>query len=498
MMTTKIRLHEPVVRGNSVDFSWTISPDEGFYLDPRFTLEFPESVQVSAVPEGVWLRVMMICLYSHWVVLRPCRVVLPRRLPSGEREFWLRMIDAAAWTLENDQDRVGGPDFAERTAREVELVETGPRTEQLTAAPDRSRVVTSFSGGRDSLTQAGILDELGRSPLLVTTVSRREGSIEFETPRFRHVLAETQARTGLELVEIKSDIRTCFDNFHPAVARYGMAVSEFTDTLLYFTSCWVTACARGGGSIFLASEAEVQESSRRDGVVVQIEHFGYTSATQRALSALIAPTGISYSGLTAPLEHFQIQRILDKRYPKLRDLQYTCYSQAPGEDACSNCFSCLKGALHKISDDTTPSEIGIDLDRVLTARSDWSPSDDGEKARGSVAAGYGERMNNHLVRVLRNLDAERVSEFAPGGKLSEPALAGFAKLRATALAAPDPPDEPGYREGFLDLLEEPLRGELDSLLGEHFAAEPPERHAQLLENTLVISDWIAAPLARRS
>lgn len=233
-------------------------------------------------------------------------------------------------------------------------------------------------------------------------------------------------------------------------------------------------------------------------MVVQIEHFGYTSATQRALSALIAPTGISYSGLTAPLEHFQIQRILDKRYPKLRDLQYTCYSQAPGEDACSNCFSCLKGALHKISDDTTPSEIGIDLDRVLTARSDWSPSDDGEKARGSVAAGYGERMNNHLVRVLRNLDAERVSEFAPGGKLSEPALAGFAKLRATALAAPDPPDEPGYREGFLDLLEEPLRGELDSLLGEHFAAEPPERHAQLLENTLVISDWIAAPLARRS
>lgn len=491
---TEIRLHAPVVHGNAVDFSWTISPDVGFYRNPRFTLEFPESVPVGAVPEGVWLRVMLICLYSHWTVLRPCRVVLPRHLPGGEREFWSRMVDAGVWTLENDQDREDGPSYSQRTVREVELVETGPPAGILPPAPDPAGVVAGFSGGRDSLTQAALLAELGHAPLLVTTVSKREGSIEFETPRFRYVLDESQARTGLELVEVKSDIRTCFDNFHPLVARYGVAVTELTDTLLYFANCWATACARGAKSVFLACEAEAQESVRRDGMVVQIEHFGFTAATQRALSALVAPTGITFSGLTAPLEHFQIQRILDTRYPQLRDLQYTCYSQEPGQDACSNCFSCLKGALHKIADGTDPSEIGIDLDRVLVARSDWSPGDDGEKRRGSVGQLYGDRMNHHLVRVLRGLDAERVAAHTPAGELSAPALAGLERLRATAFAAPDPPDEPGYREDFLVLLEEPLRAELGSLFSEHFEVEPREHYAHLLENTLMLSDWIAAPL----
>lgn len=494
---TEIRLDAPVVRGNAVDFSWTISPDMGFYRDARFTLEYPDSVPVSAVPEGVWLRVMLICLYSHWTVLRPCRVVLPRRLPDGEREFWSRMVDAGVWTLENDQDSDGGPTYAERTVRSVEIVETGPPAGLLTPAPDLAGVVASFSGGRDSLTQAALLDELGRSPLLVTTVSKREGSIEFETPRFRYVLGEAQARTGLELVEVKSDIRTCFDNFHPLVARYGMAVSELTDTLLYFANCWVIACARGAKSVFLACEAEAQESIRRDGMVVQIEHFGFTAATQRALSALVAPTGVTFAGLTATLEHFQIQRILDTRYPELRDLQYTCYSQQPGEDACSNCFSCLKGALHKISDGTAPSEIGIDVDRVLAARSDWTPVDDGEKRRGSVGQLYGDRMNHHLVRVLRELDAERVAQLTPDGVLSEAARGGLEKLRATALAAPDPPDEPGYREDYLELLESPLREELGLLLSEHFEVEPRERYVHLLENTLLLSDWLAAPLGSR-
>ncbi|MGH2959450.1 MAG: hypothetical protein ACRDKE_07575 [Solirubrobacterales bacterium] len=494
MTMTEIRLHEPIVRGNAVDFAWTISPDNGFYLDPRFTLEFPESVRVSDVPEGAWLRVMLICLYSHWSVLRPCRVVLPRRLPEGEREFWLRMVDAGVWTLENDQDAPGGPSYAERTARVVELIETGPPVGPLGPVPDNGSVVASFSGGRDSLTQAAMLHELGVEPLLVTTTSKREGSLEFETARFRKVLAETQARTGLEHVEVRSDIRTSFSNNHPLVARYGMAASELTDTLLYFAVAWATGCARGATAVFLACEAEAQESIRRDGMVVQIEHFGFTAAVQRALSALVEPSGVEYTGLTASLEHFQIQRILDLRYPDLRDLQYTCYSQKPGEDVCSNCFSCLKAALHKMSDGTAPSEIAIDLNRVLDARSDWSPVDDGEKRRGSVGQRYGDRMNGHLVRVLRELDEDRVSEFAPGGELTAPAQAGLQKLRAAAFAAPDPSAEPGYRAGFLELTSEPLRSDLETIISEHFSAETPAHYADLLDNTRLLSDWIAAPL----
>lgn len=491
---TEIRLHEPVVRGNSVDFSWTISPDDGFYLDPRFTLEFPESVPVSEVPEDVWLRVMMVCLYVHWAVMRPCRVVLPRRLPEGELEFWRRMVDAGVWTLENDQDEVGGPTYAERTARAVEIVDSGPPAGEMTPAQQTDGVVGSFSSGRDSLTQTAMLAELGFRPLLVTTVSQRAGSIEFATPRFRMVLGEAQTRMGLELVEVKSDIRSCFLNDHPLVARYGLAASEVTDTTLYFAVCWATACARGASSIFLASEAELQESVRRDGLIVQREHFGFSSATQRAFSALTAPTGISYGGLTSSIDHHQIQRILDQRYTDLSELQYSCFSQLPGEDVCSNCFNCLKTSLHKMSDGTSPSDIAIDLNRVLAARSDWTPGNDGE-LRSSVGEITGKRQNEHLVRVLRGLDVDRVAQFAPGGELSPAAEAGLAQLRDTAFNAPDPPAEPGYLAGYLELLEEPLRSGMAEILSEHFEEAPLADYEHLLANTRMLSDWIAAPLA---
>jgi 7-cyano-7-deazaguanine synthase in queuosine biosynthesis len=490
---TEIRLREPVVRGNAVDFAWSVEPDQGFYIDPRFTLEFPESVDVASVPEGVWLRVMMICLYSHWAVLRPCRVVLPRTLPEGEREFWSRMVDSGVWTLEVDQDTSDGPTYSERTARAVEIVETGLPAGELPASPPGEGSTTAFSGGRDSLTQTGLLHELGLAPLLVTTTSKRQGSIEFETQRFRSTLDETQSRTGLELIEVTSNIRNCFVNNHPLVARYELAASELTDTQLYFANAWAVAWSRGANAVFLASEAEAQESIRRDGMVVQMEHFGFSAATQRALSTLIAPTGITYAGLTASLEHFQIQRVLEQRYPELAELQYSCYSQRAGEEVCSNCFNCLKTSLHKMSNGSAPSDIGIDLNKVLEARSDWTPEDDGEN-RSSVASLYGERLNNHLVRLLRDLDDETVATFAPDGVLTAPARAGLARLRATAFDAPDPPGEPGYRAEYLELLDEPLRSGLDEIFSELFAPEPPAAYAEMLANTRLLSDWIAAPL----
>ncbi|MGK2876955.1 MAG: hypothetical protein ACSLFF_00020 [Solirubrobacterales bacterium] len=490
----EIRLREPVVRGSEVDFAWSVEPDNGFYRDPQFTLSFPKSLDISKVPEGVWLRVMFICLHEHWAIQPPCRVVLPRRLPTGEREFWLRMIDAARWTLENDLDKPDGPTFAERTVRAVELVETGPPAGELSPAEPQGVVAASFSGGRDSLVQMAMLREIGVTPVLVTTKSSREGSIEFETARFREVLQEAQLRTGFEHVEVSSNMRTCFVNNHPAAARYWLAVSELTDTLLYFSVCWVVGWLRGASGVFLASEAETQESVRRDGMVIQSEHFVTSGATQRALSALTAPSGIYYAGLTASLQQFQIQRLLDQRYADLSDLQYSCFMQEPGEDVCSDCFNCLKTSLHKMSDGSSPAEISIDINRVLDTRSDWSPEDDGEH-RTSVGKLFGERLNNHLTRVVRELDPERVAQFAPGGKLDPKALAGLERLRATAFDAPDPPGEPGYRAGYLDLLDEPMRSGLARIFDEHFEIEPTEQYAHLLENTRLLSDWIGAPLA---
>lgn len=492
-----IRLEEPQVEGQVVRFSWSCDPETDFYRRSHFSLEFPAGVDVASVPEGLWLRVMMICLHSHWMLLRPCRVEIPRTLPGNEREFWLRLIDAATWTHEFDRAPAANLSRSEPTRREVEIVDFGPPAGKLLPAGDSGVVVASFSGGRDSLTQLGMLQEAGLNPLLVTTTSRREGSFEFETERFRRVLAETQERTGAELVEVKSDIRDCWMNNHPTAARYRVAVSELTDVLVYFSVCWATAWARGATDVFLGGEAEVQESVRADGGVAQVEHFAYAASTQIALSALAAPTGIANYSLISSLEHFQIHRVLGQRYPELRGLQYSCFQQQAGENVCSRCYSCFKSSLYLLSEDIAPAEIELDVNRALSSQPDWAPSDGrSSHTQTSVGRRYVMRMDDHLVRVLRRLDPERVAELAPAGRLSSEAAESLARLRATALAADDPPPEPGYRRGYVELLDEPLRGRIDAILSDHFEPAEPGHYLELLENTKMLGDWLVAPLAR--
>jgi hypothetical protein len=309
------------------------------------------------------------------------------------------------------------------------------------------------------------------------------------------VLEEMRKRTGLERIEVRSDFRTCVVNDHPLVAKYGLAATELTDTLLYFANNWAVASARGANAVFLASEAEAQESIRRDGMVVQIEHLSFTSATQQALNALTAQTGISYGGLTSALQHFQIQRVLDRQYPELSDLQYSCFKQEEGDDVCNNCFSCLKTALHKMTDDSPPSEVGIDVDLTLVNHSDWSPAYGGDgEHRSAVGRLYGDRMNAHVVRVLRELDVERVSRFTESGELSPGAKDAFERMRATAIASPDPPPEPGYRAEYLEFLDEPMRDGLNGLFSEYFDPEPLGEYGHMLDNTRLLAGWIAAPL----
>ncbi len=493
-----VRLKQPRVDGQSVHFAWESEGDRGFYLRPGFRVDFPDAVPLARVPDAIWLRVMLICLHTHWALLRPCRVELPRALGEEEREFWQRLIDAAVWTTENDRDAEGGDAFPRRSRRQVELIDAGPPAEPLLPAQSRddSLIACSFSGGRDSLVQLGAMRELGLTPLLVNVTSARVGSHEFATARYERVLAEVAERTGVELLRVRSDLRTCFVNNHPLAARCRLAVSEMTDALFYFACAFVAARARGAEQIMVASEAEAQENLRRAGTVVQIEHFAYSGATQRALSGLTQQAGIKYGGAIAALDHFQINRLLNQRYVGLRDLQYSCYSQKDGEEVCSACYTCFKTALHKISDDCTPAEIDIDIEKALIALQHWSPVGDGDtEIRSSVGRLFANRMNAHLVRILRSIEAEDITRHLPSGRLSREARRALARLKATAAAAADPPPEPGYRREYLDLLGEPLARGLDGIFSEHFAVEPLDSYADMLESTKRLSDWVAAALS---
>ncbi|MGK2876954.1 MAG: DegT/DnrJ/EryC1/StrS family aminotransferase [Solirubrobacterales bacterium] len=491
---TRITLHEPEVRGSSAHFAWSVDPASSLYRRSSFQLDFPSSVDISTVPTAVWLRVMMICLHTQWSLMRPCKVITPFQLPPGEYEFWMRFIDAAVWSLEADRTGDDLESFTARTARTVEVVGSGTAIGPMPAAPDNDIVAAAFSGGRDSLTQLGMLQELGESPLLVTVTSVREGSEEFKTRRRRAVIEQTPARRDVELVEVDSDLRSCWNNTDPLAARHGVAVSEVSDTLLYFAAAWVTAYARGARAVFLASESEVQENAVRDGMIIQHKHFMYSGVTQSALRALIAPSGIGHCGLTYPLHQFQVQRLLGRRYADVRDLQYSCWSQRPGEDVCSRCRECFGIAVNLMTDDLAPIDIGIDLNELLPAMRDWKPGGDPGRPRGIVGALAAAQGDAQYLRFFRSTDADGVERFVPPPGLSSAAVSALREISSAALAAPEPGPEPGFRAAYLELIDEQLRDGVESILSEHFEVEPLATYEGTIRRTRALGDWISAPL----
>jgi perosamine synthetase len=491
---TTIELHKPEVRENSVHFSWNIEPAATLYRENSFKLDFPASVDISSVPTAVWLRVMMICLHTQWGLLRPCEVVLPFQLPRGEYEFWMRFIDAGVWALEGDKKDESLQGFSARTARSVEVVGSGEPIEPMPTARDEGIVTAAFSGGRDSLAQLGLLQELGEKPLLVTVTSDRDGSQEFKTARRRAAIDQITELRGVELVEVTSDLRSCWNNDDERAARYGIGVSEVADTLLYFAVAWATAFARGGRGVFLASEAEVQETVRRDGRIVQHKHFMYSAVTQTALRALIAPTAIGHCGVTYPLHQFQIQRVLGARYPDIRGLQYSCWSQRPGEDVCSRCRECFGIAVNLMQDGIAPAEIDIDLNELLPAQREWQAGGTPDRPRSAVGALSARQTDNQVVRFFRATDAEKMERLAGSIELSRDALMGFEEIRARALSEPEPADEPGYRGEYLALMDSRLREPLEKILRDHFEPEPVANYSESFENVRTLGNWIAAPL----
>ena len=83
----EITVHPPVVSGQQVRFGWRVEPATELYRAEQFTVRFPESIDLTRVPAGLWWRVALICLHGHWPLLRPCRVRLPVRLGLQLHKF---------------------------------------------------------------------------------------------------------------------------------------------------------------------------------------------------------------------------------------------------------------------------------------------------------------------------------------------------------------------------------------------------------------------------
>jgi|GEM_PF-29962 len=488
-----VSLQAPVVEGQEVRFRWTVSPPSALYLRNEFHLSFPDSVDLRAVPESIWWRIAMICLHSHWTLLRPCSIELPVRLTAAEREFWLRLLDAEVATLE----AYGG---SSDTARAIELLDSGPPMPELSAVPDNGGVAVCFSGGRDSLTQTGILCELGERPLLVATTAPIINSHDHEATRRREVMTEIVRRRPVELIEVGSDLRSAWDNQFPT-ERFAVGVHEITDTFLYFACALAVAAARGVRHVFLASEAEVQETVRRAGQIVQHKHFMYSAATQQALQALLTPTRIGYGSLTYPLFQFQVQRLLSTRYRDLQDLQFSCWKVEREQAACSACGECWTIALNLAATGVPPAAAGIDLVELIGAMADWQPrsggADQGYSGSdpGTPSEGVGKLLDEQSLRCVQAVDVEQIAALLeqPERPAARKALLAYGALRERLLNVETEP-EPGYRAGFLTMVDERVRERLARIIDEHFERAPDSFHAQTLKRSETLAASIAWPL----
>src|SRR5262249_10033433 len=153
---------------------------------------FPPPVDLATVPERLWWDVLLFCLHSHWLLLRPCEIHLPLRLGPGERQFWLQHLRNGWETLEayrpGPRRRGLGITIRDGTLRIPRRPVSG------------SGYATSYSSGKDSLLQAALLTELTERPLLVATTSPMPSFHDHKTERRRQVFAAIQTRRPVRFV----------------------------------------------------------------------------------------------------------------------------------------------------------------------------------------------------------------------------------------------------------------------------------------------------------
>jgi hypothetical protein len=431
---------------------------------------------------------MLLCLHSHWALLRPCRVELPVALGPGEREFWQRLVDHVTAQLEF----YGSPP---RLGRSVQIVDSGPPLghHEVDAASERAAV--AFSGGKDSLVLAGLAAELTERPLLVAITSPVPWANDHVGVGRDRVLNEIPQRLAIDVHEVFSDFRTCWELGFSTLDGCALGVHELSDLPLYQAATAVVAAASGAGTCMMASEADIQYNAASGGRLLLHREFPSCSVTQGALDALLGRFGMHQTSLTYPLHMAQVQGMLLRRYRHVAGLQFSCWQAPRDRQWCSSCEKCLQIAIITLAEGLSPTALGIDPISVLCENADYSLEPTGKVPR------LHERRTSRdkIVRALQSVPTERAAALIADdlatraeNRLGQ-ALAVYARLRAQALAK-DVPPEPGYVTDFLDLVHADLRQPLRAILAQHFPpTEEPEFKA-MSKRAQALASWIGEPL----
>lgn len=490
---TDVVLSPPKVDGQTVHFSWSVSPETEMYRKTGFYLEFPDSVPLEQVPMRLWWTVFFLCIHSHWAVLRPCVIHLPVRLPPREKALWIRLLASYADTL--DALNPGQP-----RPRNIKIIEQGERAPETKPLVNKGGCVAAFSGGKDSLAQTGLLVELGLKPLLVTTTSPMPNTYMHNSKYRARAMEEIQSRCGVQLIEVHSDLRSNWNNRVPGRWGYQAAMNEIADTHLFTAALVVSGYVHGATRMFLASENEVSRNVIADGVYLQHRHFMYSALTQAGISALLEPFGMKLGSLTTALHSDQVQTLVVQRYPHLSDLQCSCWLTTESAKACSECGECRRLAWVSLARGGSPARQGVDLVKMLLSCTRPAPERSRLKKHppNALSSESFKRQLGYAIlsippAVIRLYISSNYSEALPRSAV-ELAMLEFTKLQADFRSEfPIPPEISRYRAGFLMLLDEDLRDKLVRIFDDHFQAEIPGIYTEELGNLCQAIEWLTQP-----
>ena len=95
------------------------------------------------------------------------------------------------------------------------------------------RAAVAFSGGKDSLTLTALLAELTERPLLVATTSPVPWARDDVGVARERALAEIVKRLPVDVIEVRSDFRTCWSLGSSARGGYTLGINQLCDLPLF-------------------------------------------------------------------------------------------------------------------------------------------------------------------------------------------------------------------------------------------------------------------------
>jgi hypothetical protein len=228
----------------------------------------------------------------------------------------------------------------------------------------------------------------------------------------------------------------------------------------------------------------------------------YSAVTQGALSAILRPFGVSHGSMICGLHSFQAQELLWTRYDDLCDLQYSCWRTKAGEMMCNRCGQCLRIALCALALGKRASRMGVDWLTLLDEMRGWRPKTlDKPPAAAMPTEIVSDQLHAQVVRDLRAVSwrdvARAIARENPRALMSSRGwrtIAAFRELRREATARGVRP-RPGYRAGYMRLVDPALRDPLARIYDEHFDRADESSYADVLGRSEQLIKWITEPLS---